>query len=185
MIRVPYSGLSISPSALTTMTAIRIDDTTPEVTMLRTLADAATGAEVHGRIARFALIGAALVDSLVCALVGERPRDGSALLVERMKAFVIDNLAHPSLSPLAIATRFDVSTRYVALLFARAGLPAPAAFIRERRVELAKRYLAAGGLTVEDVAVRVGFSCAATMSRAFTRSVGRSPAQWRSQDEAA
>ncbi len=57
---------------------------------------------------------------------------------------------------------------------------APAQVLLQLRMQLAKRQLEQG-LTMEQIAERIGYSSAAAFSAAFRRSVGVSPAVWRKQ----
>lgn len=64
---------------------------------------------------------------------------GAQLL--RMKDFAMRNLADPDLSPKLLAAAFDVSVRYVEMVFRESGV-SPSRFIRETRLAEARRMLA-------------------------------------------
>jgi AraC-like DNA-binding protein len=53
------------------------------------------------------------------------------------------------------------------------------AYLRERRIGLARSMLAAGDASVEEVANAVGFSDPFHVSRAFRRKTGMSPSAYR------
>jgi AraC family transcriptional regulator len=78
----------------------------------------------------------------------------------------IAGVAH--LSPCHFARLFKRST----------GLP-PHQYVIARRVERAQALLRAGGLTAGEVAVAVGFSDQAQLTRHFKRLVGVTPARFR------
>lgn len=53
--------------------------------------------------------------------------------------------------------------------------------LHQCRMELAVRYLGYAGLSITDIALRVGFTDTANFSRAFTRTYGRTPSEYRSR----
>ncbi|SSY85585.1 AraC family transcriptional regulator [Alcaligenes faecalis] len=93
------------------------------------------------------------------------------LLREPAKAWSVDDMAaYLNMSRAAFHRRFTLLC----------GM-APAQVLLHLRMQLAKRQLEQG-LTMEQIAERIGYSSAAAFSAAFRRSVGLSPAQWRKQD---
>ena len=93
------------------------------------------------------------------------------LLREPAKAWSVDDMAaYLNMSRAAFHRRFTLLC----------GM-APAQVLLQLRMQLAKRQLEQG-LTMEQIAERIGYSSAAAFSAAFRRSVGVSPAQWRKQD---
>jgi AraC-like DNA-binding protein len=58
---------------------------------------------------------------------------------------------------------------------------APWQYILHLRLARARRLLASGDATLEDIAARVGFASAFHLSRAFKQSCGQAPAHWRRQ----
>ncbi|RRJ85728.1 helix-turn-helix domain-containing protein [Gulosibacter macacae] len=116
---------------------------------------------------------------LIGAIYGE-PDGPSARgdeLRERMRRFALANLHDPQLGPERLANEHFVSVRYVQKLFAADG--GVSAWIRERRLEGAARDLLESRLTVASIAVRWGYSDAASFSRAFRRVHGVSPRELR------
>ncbi|WP_203857806.1 helix-turn-helix domain-containing protein [Plantactinospora mayteni] len=98
-------------------------------------------------------------------------------LVLRIRNFVQQNLHDPRLTPGAIATAHHISTSYLHRLFQRDGTQV-AAWIRERRLERARRDLTDPALAVvpiAEIAARWGFIHAAAFSRAFRAAYGTTP----------
>ncbi len=67
-------------------------------------------------------------------------------------------------------SRSQFSQRFTAAL----GV-APARYVASWRMHLASRWLAAGRLSVSEVAARLGYASAPACSRAFKRIVGKPP----------
>jgi AraC family transcriptional regulator len=93
--------------------------------------------------------------------------------------YIHDNLGQPiALRELAELAR--VSPRHFERAFRQAvGVP-PHAYVMERRVEAARQLLInEPGVTVEEIATRVGFSSSSHLAFAFRRQTGRSPVAFR------
>lgn len=87
-------------------------------------------------------------------------------------------LDDPSLSPQLLATELSVSVRTLHRAFAVAD-ETPGGYIRRRRLERARRDLAAPGrLPVADIAARWQFADSSHFVRAFKRRYGETPAQY-------
>ena len=108
---------------------------------------------------------------------GEAAPVGRSALQE-VQRFVAANPAADH-SVAALAKRMDLSPRHFArLLHAEVGLT-PAAWVEATRVAAARRLLEDGVHTPKRVAVLCGFADADTLRRAFARSVGVTPAEYR------
>jgi AraC-like DNA-binding protein len=81
-----------------------------------------------------------------------------------------------ALAAQAATSRSVLAERFVRLI----GQP-PIQYLRELRMQLACRLLAEDRAKVVSIAAAVGFESEAAFSRAFKRSVGRSPDEWRRQ----
>ncbi|MGW1991292.1 helix-turn-helix domain-containing protein [Embleya sp. NPDC001921] len=103
----------------------------------------------------------------------------------RMRDFVKRRLAEPELSAKAVAAAFGVSVRYVEIVFRESGT-SPARFIREARLEEARRILANPRLRhrpIVAIARSVGIENATVFARAFRHFHGVTPSDYRrSQD---
>lgn len=99
----------------------------------------------------------------------------------RMREFIRMHLADPDLSPRTLAAAFGVSTRYVDLVF-REGNSSPAGFIRDARLDEARRMLADPRQrhhSVTSVAWSVGFTDPSVLTRGFRRRYGTTPGEYR------
>ena len=88
--------------------------------------------------------------------------------------YVGDNLT-TDLSLAQIATAANLSPYHFARAFKRSTGLAPHQYVVEQRIERAKALLANTGLSVGEVAARVGFSSPSHFARQFRRLVGVSP----------
>lgn len=106
---------------------------------------------------------------------------GREALLRMMRDFVRESLTDPLLGPEAIAERHGVSVRYVTSLFRDLGT-SPAAYVREQRLERARRALddpRRRELGIAALAELGGFTDATTLTRAFRRAYGVTPAEYR------
>jgi AraC family transcriptional regulator len=92
--------------------------------------------------------------------------------------FIRAHLGHPfSLSD--IARYCGMSRATFARSFKQTTGMTPFAWVRDRRVEHAKRLLSRPGLTISEISNECGFSDQSHLSRVFTQAVGVSPSVWR------
>lgn len=114
------------------------------------------------------LLGAVVSDSTS----GPLPLDGR-LLLTALHRYVDEHLADPDLGPEQLAHAHHVSLRLVQKLFAEVG-DSPAAHIRGRRLQAARRLLVRGE-SVARAAYLSGFPDPDTFTRAFKREFGTLP----------
>jgi transcriptional regulator GlxA family with amidase domain len=108
---------------------------------------------------------------------GEAAPVGRSALQEVQRYVAANPAADHSVA--ALANRMDLSPRHFARLFqSEVGLT-PAAWVEATRVETARRLLEDGRYTPKQVATRCGFADADTLRRAFARTVGVTPAEYR------
>jgi len=96
--------------------------------------------------------------------------------ISRMRSYMTDNLMNQALGVHDLCQRFGVSRSYIDKLFRPMG--GIAAYIRERRLQLARRTLASGRTSIGsigDVAFRCGFSSHAQFSRVFRERFDTTP----------
>ena len=109
------------------------------------------------------------------------PSHASAALLNRIKAYLRDNLADPDLAPAQIAAAHSISLRHLHRLFHESGDTVGSAIRRARlercREELLDRRLPARSVT--EIALRWGFNDSAHFSRAFKARYGLSPRMMR------
>ncbi|QDN84408.1 helix-turn-helix domain-containing protein [Streptomyces sp. RLB3-6] len=111
----------------------------------------------------------------VNALLGHRAQ------LRNMQDFIQHHLAEPDLSATTLAAAFDVSERYVQIVFRESGT-SPARYIREVRMETARRVLADPGQrhrTIEAIARSVGIVRAEVFTRIFRQFYDITPSEYR------
>ena len=95
-----------------------------------------------------------------------------------LQAWIADNL-DADLSVPALAERAFMSPRNFARVFRREFGQTPAAYVEAVRVERARQLLESSDEAVEAIAARCGFGSVETMRRAFRRTLGVSPSDYR------
>jgi AraC family transcriptional regulator len=103
--------------------------------------------------------------------------DGRRL--QRVLQFVDENLQY-SLVVKDLAAVANLSPFYFSRAFRTATGQAPQRFVRERRLEKAKRLLLEGKLSLAEIALVSSFSSQASFTRAFIRFTGLTPGKFRS-----
>lgn len=100
--------------------------------------------------------------------------------LHELKVWMAEHLAS-DLSVEALARRVAMSPRNFQRAFtAEVGKP-PARYVEELRIEAARRHLERTTNSLEEIAVRCGFSSADVLRRAFTRLLRISPGEYRSR----
>ncbi|MEW2622929.1 helix-turn-helix domain-containing protein [Streptomyces sp. NPDC048106] len=127
------------------------------------------------------------VVDLFATLITERTHPGGAdadtarsHVLIRVRDYINQNLGDPDLSPEGIARTHRISVRYLHRLF-ESERTTVSRLIQQRRLEECGRELAHLGTasTVSAVAHRWGFVSTSHFSRAFRRTYGVSPREWR------
>ncbi|WP_323189353.1 helix-turn-helix domain-containing protein [Kitasatospora sp. NBC_00240] len=141
-------------------------------------------------------LGAVVVDLVASWLARELDAEAALpdesrqrAMVERVRAFVRQNLHDPELTPSLIATAHHISVSYLHRVFTQQSRGETlAAWIRGQRLEKARRDLAdptLRGMPIHTVAVRWGIPRACDFSRAFRAAYGLSPSEHRHRELAA
>jgi AraC-like DNA-binding protein len=176
VLQLPRRCLATVGHAFTDLTARPLPQGGP-LTALTALAVSADARPQGHRPLEDAAIGDALVALLVAVVATDTasaaPPVDSALLGISLRQFIEDHLADPRLSPEYVACAHHISLRQLQKLFARDG-DSPAAYIRRRRLETARRLLLQGAKAGR-ASASVGFSDADTFTRAFKREFGMPP----------
>ena len=100
--------------------------------------------------------------------------------LRELQGWIPDHLGEDLTVP-ALARRASMSERNFARAFRRETGMTPAAYVEAARVERARIALESGDLSVEALALQVGFGTVETLRRAFRRRVGVSPSDYRSR----
>ncbi|GAB7037133.1 helix-turn-helix domain-containing protein [Catenuloplanes niger JCM 9533] len=95
-------------------------------------------------------------------------------LAEAAKRLADSRLLDRELSAVTLAREFNVSVRTLQRAFARTG-ESVASYIRHRRLDRARRDVAAGTLTITEVAARWHFADGSHLTRAFKKRFGHAP----------
>lgn len=118
--------------------------------------------------------------------VGRYVWDGAAVpgsFLVRLLTVVEDNLDDPEFTTRRLADALSLSRRHLTRQVKRsAGMP-PAALIRRRRIDRAKRKLRRSPESIAGVAEEVGFRSASHFSQVFRELVGCSPSTHRDRHE--
>ena len=101
-------------------------------------------------------------------------------MVERVEDYVRGSLASGSCSIENCATRFGVSVRTLQVQLSGAGLRF-SDILEKQRLALARSYLGQACLSLDDVAVMLGYSEQTAFGRAFKRWTGSTPQRYREQ----
>lgn len=108
-----------------------------------------------------------------------------AARLKAAKDFIHGNVLDPDLNDQSIALHLGVGPRYIRKLFEQAGIGGCAAYIKQQRLNMARRMLASPAHThrrIIDIALLCGFNDIGTFNRLFRANFGASPSEIRAQD---
>ncbi len=188
MVHLPHRATVVSEHALGSLVARRLPSEYGTGAILRTFLHGLAEQATTLATTQLSQLGAATVELASAFLAGVadvRPpgstRNRTAALTYQIKAFVLDHLHDPELSPATVAAAHHISVRYLHQLFEQDG-ETVGAFIRRRRLqrcrtELADRTLA--DRSVAAIGARWGFPDPATFSRVFKRAYELAPGEYR------
>lgn len=128
------------------------------------------------------LLGIALAE-----VIDNRPNPSlyRASLLRRIKDFIEEHLHEPLLGVEAVAAKYRISTRYLAMLFREDGTTF-SEFLRQRRLDRCRRQLedlGAARRQIGEIALAAGFTSQAHFSRLFRATYRQTPRQYRSAFE--
>ena len=101
-------------------------------------------------------------------------------LLDEIMKFTQDNLGHPELGPCMIAKAFNISKRYLHLLFAEKGISV-SHWILDRRLEQCRRQLVQVNHhknSITSIAFQWGFNDSAHFSKVFKKKYGVTPSDY-------
>lgn len=102
-------------------------------------------------------------------------------LVSRAVHYIDEHYCEPDLSLDTVAAAVYASPAYLSSLFRQNIGMSFVDYIHDRRIEAAKKLLAAPELTLDEIAERLGYSNVKYFSRVFKKAAGLPPSQYRSQ----
>lgn len=113
-------------------------------------------------------------------LMDEKRRSarGSMSTFERICAYIDENICD-ELSVAGIAERFFISTSTLYRIFTSQAGMSPKDYVVSRKVEAAKRMIAAGDATFNNIATYLGFYDSHHFFRTFRATTGMSPSEYR------
>lgn len=123
----------------------------------------------------------AVIDDIFDALeqhMAAKQRNMASPWVEEIPEYIEDNFRNPDINVSSIADYFGVSTTYCSRLFKERYHIMMKDAIQKLRLDAAKELLLTD-LSLPQIAEQSGFGCVLTLSRAFKRSEGVSPGQYR------
>ena len=110
-------------------------------------------------------------------MVSRREAD-AASLAESVRIYLQENYAH-QVDFSALADSLAVSAPYLSKVFHEQTGVSPSRYLTDLRMRQARKLLMDTGLTVREIAARVGYPDPYHFSRSFRNAVGCSPAQFR------
>ncbi|MDL2234038.1 helix-turn-helix transcriptional regulator [Ruminococcaceae bacterium OttesenSCG-928-L11] len=117
--------------------------------------------------------------SAVCTYINSGKTDAGALLFGEISRYMDESYMDANLNVSALAQRFSVSTGFLVKLFKENAGMNPLDYINRMRIEHALQPLIDTGITVEEVAHRVGFGSVHTFIRLFKKFYGMTPGAYR------
>jgi AraC-like DNA-binding protein len=112
------------------------------------------------------------------SLDAAQPPGPGRLIDEAAKAFMNRNLSHP-ISLGQISRHVGVCPHHLIRVFRRRNATSPMQYLRQLRVNKAKRLLHEPALNISQVGQAVGYDVLPHFSRMFKRATGMSPRQFR------
>ena len=102
----------------------------------------------------------------------------SRIPLRELPVYVLEHLRDP-LTVEGLANRVSISVRNFSRVFVKEFGVTPAAFIERLRIETAKRLVEESSRGLEEIATECGLGTLDTLTRAFLRQFGQTPAQLR------
>ncbi|WP_295729646.1 hybrid sensor histidine kinase/response regulator transcription factor [uncultured Muribaculum sp.] len=99
--------------------------------------------------------------------------------MNKITAFIDDNIDNPDLSPEMIAHHMRFSNRNLYRKFKEMGLASPNDFIKEHRLDFAARLLCTTNLTIQEIIYRSGFSNRSHFYKEFFKRFESTPKEYR------
>jgi AraC-like DNA-binding protein len=116
--------------------------------------------------------------ALMSSQVSLQPRNIDPPVIQRAKAYIEENYT-TDLSLASMAKFLGVSRFYFCKLFKKATGRTLSAYVAQRRIDRAKRLLLNPTARISEIAFEVGFQSLTHFNRAFRRSSGHSPTEYR------
>ena len=112
-------------------------------------------------------------------LIGEAKTEISgSKLFEQMVKYIQDHITDPNLSAGELSERFDITPSYISKVFKKEAGEGVLDYIHHERIRQAKELLKSG-MTVQEVALSMGYTDARGFIRVFKRYEGITPGQYK------
>lgn len=107
----------------------------------------------------------------------------SKRFVDRLNAYIDENLDNPELSPESMAAHFQTSTRNLYRKMKELDLLPPNDFIKDHRISFATKLLVTTSLTVQEIIYRCGFNNRSHFYKEFDKRHGMTPKDYRMRNK--
>lgn len=104
-------------------------------------------------------------------------------MISEMRTYIEENFDDPDLSLKNLSDRFQISGKYASYLFKEEYDMKFVDFLVQLRVERACQLLVATDITVQDIALKVGYANSISFGRVFKRVTGVTPGEYRKNKE--
>lgn len=108
----------------------------------------------------------------------EDKNDRKKQIVEFVKKFIAENISE-ELTRKMLAQNIHFSEDYVARIFKTETGKSISTYVMEQRMEFAKKYLKETGLSISEIAIRVGYNNFSYFSKTFKDYTGKTPNEFR------
>ncbi|WP_146767077.1 helix-turn-helix domain-containing protein [Paenibacillus sp. YN15] len=108
-----------------------------------------------------------------------REHRGNLPLAKKIRKFVDDSLGNPDLSLTMLCDQFGLHGKYISRIFREEFGEKLAEYIVRARMEKSKEMLAGTGLSIQEIALAVGYVHDVSFIRAFKKTTGQPPGEYR------
>lgn len=115
----------------------------------------------------------------LCALYTQAFPNGTFSAKERILEYIADNYADPELYGKQIASKFDLSEKYLYTYFKKQMGVGFSDYLEDLRLHRATELLASSRMSISEIAAKVGFNSHNTFYKAFKRKYGITPSEYR------
>ncbi|MGW3496556.1 helix-turn-helix transcriptional regulator [Streptomyces sp. NPDC001020] len=181
--RVPFSMVRASRESLRGASVIHVSGKSglPALVSQFLVALVKTSGSQRSTVSRRLALNTADLVALLIDEVFEHNKPDSTRphrdMLDRIQAYIEENLADSDMSPESIARAHHISVRYLHKIF-QADSTTVGAWIRQRRLDACRRDLRRRRRTVAAVAQNWGFTSPSHFSRLFRQTYGLSPKEW-------
>ncbi len=115
---------------------------------------------------------------LGCTLGKRKEDDIYSPFMQKIITYISENLQSTELSFSSICKEFNISTSQLRRDFHKETGTSPVKYITSKRIELAKKYLTTGNISVKEIAELCGFSSDFYFCRVFKEATGKTPKEF-------